>query len=298
MITVMGATGQIGGETVRRLIAAGEEVRALGRVRDRLAPLAEAGAIPLVGDAADETFLTEAFAGADAVQVLQPIDPMAPDYLADQQRIGAAIVAALRVSGVRHVVALSSVGADVAEGNGIVATLHDLERRLRPLTDEGVDILALRSGSYFENFAHVVELARAHGIVADSVDPDLPVPMVATRDVAAVAAAALRERDWVGWQTRELLGPRLLGHAEATRILGAALGLPDLAYVRLPAAELAGMLREAGFVEPQATLQAALGEAWSDGTVAARERRSALNTTPTTFEEYVAQLARAQGSDV
>jgi uncharacterized protein YbjT (DUF2867 family) len=179
----------------------------------------------------------------------------------------------------------------VAEGNGIVATLHDLERRLLPLTHAGVKVLALRSGSYFENFAHAVEVAQAHGIVADSVDPDVPVPMVATRDVAAVAAAALRERDWAGFETRELLGPRLLTYAEATRILGEALGLPHLAYVRLPAAELAAMLRQAGFAEPQATLQAALGEGLSDGVVAAREQRSARNTTPTTFEDYTAQLA-------
>jgi uncharacterized protein YbjT (DUF2867 family) len=111
MITVMGATGHVGGETVRRLIAAGEEVRALGRTRDRLAPLVETGAIPVVGDAVDEAFLADAFAGAEAVQVLQPIDPMEPDYLAVQQRIGKSILAALRASGVRNVVALSSIGA-------------------------------------------------------------------------------------------------------------------------------------------------------------------------------------------
>jgi hypothetical protein len=51
------------------------------------------------------------------------------------------------------------------------------------------------------------------------------------------------------------------------------------------------MLREAGFAEPQATLQATLGDGWSDGTVAAREQRSARNTTATTFEEYATQLA-------
>lgn len=293
MITVMGATGQVGGETVRRLLAAGEEVRALGRTSDRLAPLADAGAIPVVGDAADATVLAEAFAGADAVQVLRPLDLMEPDYPAVQQRIGAAVVAALRASGVRHVVAVSSIGADVAEGNGIVATLHDQERRLRPLTDAGVNVLALRPGSYFENFATVVEVARADGIVADSVDPDVRIPMVATRDVAAVAATALRERDWFGWQTRELLGPRPLSYPEATQILGEALGLPNLRYVRLPADELAAVLRQAGLAEPQATLLAALGEGWGDGTVAAREARPDRSTTPTTFESYAARLAQS-----
>lgn len=117
--------------------------------------------------------------------------------------------------------------------------------------------------------------------------------MVSTRDVGAASAAALRARDWTGWETRELLGPRRLSYAEATRILGTALGLPDLAYVQLPVADMAAVLREAGVAEPQATLQAELGSGLGAGTVVVREARSARNTTPTRFEDFAAELARA-----
>lgn len=290
MITVMGASGNVGRVVVEQLLATGEQVRAAGRSPERLASLEAAGAIPVVGDPSDPAFLTGAFRGAIAVQVLMPIDPTAADYLAGQQRVAEAIVTALRASGVRHVVAVSSIGADMAEGTGVVAALHELEQRLRPLTAEGVHVLALRSASYFENFAGQIDLARTHGIVADGVDLDVAVPMIATRDVGTVAAAALRTRDWTGWATRELLGPRDLSYPEATRILGAALGLPQLSYMQLSDADMLAALRVAGVAEPQASLLVELSRGLSDGTVAAREQRSARNTTPTRFEEFAAQL--------
>jgi uncharacterized protein YbjT (DUF2867 family) len=113
MITVMGATGRIGGEITRQLLARGERVRALGRSESRLAELASMGATTLTGDALDPEYLGRAFSGAEAVFTLLPYDPAAPNYHAQQDRLGEAVVAAIRASGVRHVVALSSVGADV-----------------------------------------------------------------------------------------------------------------------------------------------------------------------------------------
>lgn len=61
--------------------------------------------------------------------------------------------------------------------------------------------------------------------------------MIATRDIADVAARALRQRDWRGVVVRELLGERDLTFAEATRIIGARIGKPDLSYVQFPYAD-------------------------------------------------------------
>lgn len=291
MITVMGATGHIGAEITRQLLAAGEPVRALGRSRDRLAPLQGAGATPLVGDATDPAHLAAAFRGADAVFTLLPYDPTSADYHAEQQRLGESIVHAVRESGVRHVVALSSVGADLPAGTGFVASLHEQEQRLRTLDD--VHVLVLRPGSFFENFAAALDVVREHGVIADAVAPDVAIPMIATRDIAAAAAAALRARDWTGVVVRELLGPRDLSYAEATRILGARLGLPDLAYVQLPDAEMIAVLQQAGLSAPAAVLQVELGRALSDGTIVARAGRTSETTTPTRFEDFAVELAHA-----
>ena len=129
MISVMGATGQVGGQVVRRLLEAGEKVRALGRSRGKLAEIK--GAEAMAGDAADAAFLTGAFRGADAVFALLPPDLASTDYRALQDRHGESIVQAVRDSGVRHVVFLSSIGADQPSGTGPIAGLAAQEARLR-----------------------------------------------------------------------------------------------------------------------------------------------------------------------
>ena len=290
MITVMGATGNTGGEVARRLLRAGQPVRALGRSAAKLAALAAAGAEARAGDAADPAFLSAAFRGADAVYAMLPFDPAAPDHLEAQRRLGEAIVTALRAARVPAAVALSAVGADRPAGTGFLVSLHQQEARLRALEDTGTDVLLLRSGLYFESSVAALPLVEAEGYNADAVDPDAPLPAVATRDVAAAAAAALLARDWRGIAVRELLGPRDLTYRQATRIIGERLGRPDLPYVRLPDAALAAVLTAAGYSPQAAALHLEMARAFSDGTVAPREGRTAANSGGTTFEAFVAAL--------
>jgi uncharacterized protein YbjT (DUF2867 family) len=148
----------------------------------------------------------------------------------------------------------------------------------------------LRPTLFFESIVAGLPFVEATGVNADAVDPDVPIPMIATRDVAAAAAHALLARDWNGVQVRELLGPRELSYAEATRILGTAIGRPDLPYVQLPDADMAGALIEAGFSPDTAALHLEMAHALSDGIMVPRGGRTAANTTPTRFEDVVTEL--------
>jgi uncharacterized protein YbjT (DUF2867 family) len=291
MITVMGATGQTGGEVARRLLEAGEEVRALGRSAEGLARLRAAGATPHAGDATDAGYLTEAFRGADAAYVLYPSDPFLPGYVRAQERLGEAVAVAIRKSGVRHVVALSSLGADQATGTGFVVTLHDQERRLRAIAD--ANVLALRPAPFFESFYPALEAIEREGVYADSVPPDVRVPMIASRDVAAGAADALIARDWTGFVTRELLGERDLTYVEVTRLIGEAIGRPELPYVQLLEDDVVEALAGAGLARDVAELQVELNRALAEGRIASREGRSPSNTTATRFEHFAIELAEA-----
>lgn len=291
MITVMGATGRIGTRITDRLLKAGQGVRALGRSERKLAELERAGADVRAGDAADSAYLASAFSGADAVYTLLPYDVQVADYHASQSRQGEAIVKAVRESGVPYVVFLSSVGADQPSATGPIASLHAQEERLRSL--RGTNVLVLRPGSFFENFHEALGLIKHQGKNADSVEPDRAIPMIATRDIADTAAAALRARYWEGVVVRELLGPRDLSYSEATRILGERIGQPDLAYVQLPYTELAQALTQAGFSEDVALLYAELARAINEGRVRSREGRTPESTTPTRFEDFADELARA-----
>ena len=242
----MGATGNTGKKTTGTLLKAGEKVRALGRSESKLDELKHAGAEALAGDTNDVAFLARAFRGADAVYTLLPTDPRAADYRAEQDRQGEAIVRAIRESGVQYVVALSSMGADLDQG-GIIAGLHAQEERLKKI--DGINLLLLRPVSFFENFYDSLALIKQEGINGDSVEAALAVPMVATRDIADAAANALKARDWKGVVVGELLGPRDISYAEATRILGEKIGKQDLQYTQFSYDDHARALVQAGLSE-------------------------------------------------
>jgi uncharacterized protein YbjT (DUF2867 family) len=289
MITIMGATGHTGKKITEALLKAGERVRALGRSENKLAELKRAGAETLAGDTNDAAFLTKAFRGANAVYTLLPTDPHVPDFRAEQDRQGEAIVKAIRESGVRYVVALSSVGAELSEGTGVIAGLHAQEQRLKKI--ESINVLLLQPVSFFENFYSSLPLIKQEGINGDSVEADLAVPMVATRDIADTAAKALKTRDWEGVVVRELLGPRDLSYSEATRILGERIGKPDLQYVQFSYDDQARALVQAGFSETFANLYVEMTRAFNDGTI--KPHRTAENTTPTRFEDFARELTAA-----
>lgn len=291
MITVMGATGNTGKKIALSLIAAGYQVRALGRSEARLAELRDAGAEVVVGDSSDPGFLAHALHGADAAYTLLPTDRQTGDYAEQQRREGVAITYAIQASGVRHVVSLSSLGADLSESTGVIAGLRDQEQRLMRI--EGVNILFLRPVSFFENFYDALESIRFERVMVDSVEPDLEIPMVATRDVADAAVTALSERDWSGIAVRELIGPRDLSYREATRILADRIGKPELEYVQLSYADMADVLVQAGLSESFAGLYVEMTRAFNEGIVVPQHGRTRDNTTPTTFEEFAGEFALA-----
>ena len=291
MIAVMGATGHTGARVARILLDAGEKVRAIGRSRHKLADLEAAGADVASGDAADAAFLASCFRGVDGVYALIPPSPQAPDHRAAQDALGEAIIEALRGVSVGRVVFLSSIGGQVPAGTGPIAGLHAQEQRLGRL--QGVDVLILRPAYFFENFYETLGLIKHQGINGGAVAADLRVPMIATRDIADVAAQALRQRNWGGVVVRELLGQRDLTHAECTRILGARIGRPDLPYVQFPYDDYTRTLVQMGLSPSAAFDVAQLARALNEGLVTSVEERTAENTTPTRFEEFAEEFARA-----
>ena len=294
MIAVMGASGNTGKKIAEGLLKAGESVRALGRSETKLAELKAAGAEVQTGDAADTTFLTRAFSGAAGVYTLLPTDPTSPDYDAEQDRQGHAVTSAIRESRVKYVVALSSVGAELDAGTGLLVGLHAQEERLRQLPD--TNVMLLRPVSFFENFYNMLPVIKAAGIIPDSYAADLLVPMVATKDIAEVATVALKNRDWRGLVVRELLGPRDLSCKEATRIIGESIGKPDLMYVETPYADEAKALVESGLSQSFANLYVEMIRAINEGRVKPSNGRNAANTTSTRFEDFASELAHSYRS--
>ncbi len=284
VVTVMGATGNVGGELARRLLGRGVKVRGIGRSAERLKALAEKGAEALVGSVEDGAFLAGAFTGADAAFVMVPPDYAAPDVRGYQRAVVEAVGVALERSGVKQVVALSSVGADLPSGTGPIAGLYDLEQRLNAIP--GLNAVYLRAGFFMENHLSSIGLIKSAGINGSPFKAGLALPMIATRDIAAAAFDLLVNPSFTGKGARELLGARDYTSAEATTILGKAIGKPDLRYVEFPYDEARKAMLGAGFSPSMADNFLELQRAFNEGRAGAREKRSPANTTPTTLEEF------------
>jgi len=289
MYAVVGSTGNTGRAVVRDLLAAGRDVRAIGRDESRLASLAELGAEPCVADVSDAEAVARACDGAGGIYCLIP-----PRYDQDprawQTSVGRALVAGVRAAGVPYVINLSSVGAQHRGGTGPIAGLREQEDRLNELSE--ANVLHLRPVYFMENFYRSLDGIRRQGALALPWPPDRPMPMIAAADVGAEAARRLLSMDFEGHHTRELLGPREYTPREVATLIGRASGRPDLGYVQASYNAMAAALADAGMHPAAVDALVEMYRAIESGLVAPLEARSAANTTSTTFEEFAPALAR------
>ena len=287
MYAITGATGHTGNFVARRLLQEGQQVRAIGRDRQRLQALIDAGAEPFVCDLADAAALARAFAGARAAYIVIPPDMGGKNYRAFQDRIADSVASALAAAGVQFAVTLSSVGADKANKTGPVVGLHNLEKRLNAIND--LNVLHLRAGYFMENTLAQAGVIHAMNQAAGPLRPNLKISMIATRDIGQAAAEILLQLNFTGQQARELLGQRDLTMTEAAGTIGGAIGKPDLNYVQLSDNDFRNALTQMGMSSDFANLILEMAGAMNSGHMRAQESRSAGNTTPTSYESFVAE---------
>lgn len=282
-IAVLGATGRVGQVVAEQLLNTGHRVRAIGRNIDRLQALAARGAEPCAGELSDPRFLSLALRHSDGAFVMLPPDHGAADPAGTHRAQIEAAAAALQVARVPRVVTLSSVGAERPDRNGPIADLHQLERRINAVP--GINAVHLRAAYFLENWLANIPLIRSAGINGGGLAPDLPIAMIASRDIGVVAASLLAT-EFSGQRTRELQGAKSYTAREITSILGASFGKPDLAYVQFPEPDLRGAFLGAGFSPAMADRYLEMLRGLNDGAIKNLEPRSPATTTPTTAEEF------------
>lgn len=292
MYVITGASGNCGHVLAEKLLDAGKKVRAVGRSAERLQRLKAHGAELLVCDLSDREALTKGFEGAEGVFVMIPPSMTSSNYRKEQDSITDSMTAALKEAKVKHAISLSSIGADKPQGTGPVVGLHNLERKLNAIS--GLNVLHLRAGNFMENTLAQIGIIKALGAAAGPLRADLKLPTIATQDIGEYAAQALIGLRFNGQQTHELLGQRDITMAEAASIIGGEIGRPGLAYQQLPNDLVRKALTDTGMSQNVANLMLEMTEALNSGHMAALEKRSRENTTPTSFETFVKEIFAPQ----
>lgn len=286
MITILGATGNVGSKITELLSKKGEKIRVIARSADRLRQMVGKKTEAMAGDAMDVEFLVKAFSGSDALFTLIPPNGKAENFAEYADRIGASIARAVEIAGIDHVVNLSSVGAELPSGTGPIASLHAQEERLNKIS--GLNVLHLRAGYFMENLLMNLDMIRSQGMNGGPIRGDLRLPMIATRDIALFAADRLQRRDFHGSTIRYLLGRRDVSFAEATMAIGIRAGKPNLRYKEVPYEEAEKGLSAAGLSADMSRLYGEMARAFNEGRIVSQ--RSAENTTGTSFEEFCDQV--------
>jgi uncharacterized protein YbjT (DUF2867 family) len=285
MYVVTGPTGNTGSVIASKLLAQGKKVRAVARSTERLSSLVSLGAEPFAADISNKEAVARAFTGAEAAYLMIPPDLANTDYPAYQDKVIEAVASALEEGAPAHVVVLSSFGADKPDNTGPIAGLHRMEERLKRIS--GLNALFLRAGYFMENTLPQTSVIRQMGATAGPLNPDLKLPMIATRDIGAFAADALLRLDFRGYQTQELQGERDLTMSEATNVIGNAIGKQDLQYRQISYDQFRGLLLQMKASQSIADLFVEMSEAVNSGYVRALEPRSNRNTTPTSYEQFI-----------
>ncbi|MFI8325508.1 SDR family oxidoreductase [Streptomyces sp. NPDC085529] len=223
MITVTGATGNIGRTLVELLTDAGEEVVAVSRQARPGEPAA--GVRWVQADMGTPAGLRSGLDGARALFLL------VGGELNSHGEDPAVLLDAVKDSGVERIVLVSSQVSATRPAAASHARLRAFEAAVRAT---GRDVTVLRPGGFASNaFAWAETVRTRRTVLAPFADVALPV--VDPADIAAVAAAALREDGHAG-RTYELTGPEAISPRRQTEVLAAALG-EEVAFVELSRAE-------------------------------------------------------------
>ncbi len=279
-IAVTGATGNVGHEIVERLLARGKKVIALARTPEKLAALAAKGAETRSASLEDAASMKDALRDATAVFAMIPPNRSNHDQDGFARQIAENVTSAIRGTGVTHAVTMSSCGVDL----GIEAN----HRIFEEVFDAAPNLARahLRPGLFMDYFLRQIELIKTEGRNRGYFSTTLPISMVASKDIGAVAAELLGQLDWKGHNARYVLGPKDLTMVEATHILGASVGIPDLQYVRYSEAEVRERMAKQGFSQDYIDIYVYTRNHYNDSNRCSMQTRSAENTNPTTLEEF------------
>ncbi|MCA9615986.1 MAG: NAD(P)H-binding protein [Myxococcales bacterium] len=281
--------GNIGRALAEHLLDAGEQVVVISRDAAKAAPLAARGARVVEGSVDDPKVLARAFEGVDAAFWLTP-PTYTPDFAAWATKVASEAAKAAEAAGTKRVVVLSSVGAH-RDGNGPVSIVGEVEKVFRAALP---NVLALRPAYFMENFLRELDTIRAQGAFYGSTPAGRAFPMVATKDIAKVAAEELRAT-WTGHRYRGVHGPADLTLSQVAGLLTEALGR-DVKYVEVPLSAVREGMAGAGMPGFLVDLFAEMYDGLISGRMDPAEPRDASTTTPTRFSEFAREvLAPALG---
>jgi uncharacterized protein YbjT (DUF2867 family) len=289
MIVITTPAGQIGRQVLGSLLQSGEQLRVIARDRSQL-PAGVRGDLDIVeGSHGDAAVVDKAFAGADAVFWLVPLDLRAPSVDAAFAGFTRPAAEAFTRHGVGRVVGVSMLGRGTpwaAQAGFVTGSLamDDL------IAASGVAYRALTNPYFMEDTARQAESIKDKGLFTSPIAGDRKLPTVATRDIAAAASRLLLDASWSGAGEVPLLGPEDLSYNDMAEIMSQVLGT-DVRFEQITFEAYKDRFVRLGTSD-------AMAQGYTDMAWAKNEgldngvQRTPENSTPTSFRQWCDEVLK------
>lgn len=240
-IVLTGSLGNIGKSLTPILVQKGHIVTVITTKKERQKDIEALGAKAAIGSMKDADFLTKTFNGADIVYLMEAWEGIGSifdkdvDFLAGFHLIGNNYKKAVIDSGVKKIVHLSSIGAHSPAGYGSLSAHHDVENILKQLPDD-VAIKFMRPTGFYTNLFRSMQSIKEKGAIISNHGGDKKEPWVSPLDIAEAIAEEM-ELPFEGRIVRYIASDEVSPN-ELVKILGKAIGNPDLKWIQISDEEM------------------------------------------------------------
>jgi uncharacterized protein YbjT (DUF2867 family) len=289
MIVITTPAGQIGRQVLGNLLESGEQLRVIARDPSQLPADIREDLDIVEGSHGDAAVVDKAFAGADAVFWVTPLDPRAPSVDAAFAGFTRPAAEAFHRHGVGRVVGVSMLGrgtpwaAQAGFATGSLA-MDDL------IAASGVAYRALANPYFMEDTARQAQAIKNQGLFFYPIAGDRKRPTVATRDIAAAASRLLLDARWSDTGEVPLLGPEDLSYNDMAEIISQVLG-QGVRFQQITFEAYKDRFVRLGMSDAMAQGYADLAWAKNEG-LDNGVPRSPQNSTPTSFRQWCDEVLK------
>ncbi len=293
-IIVTGSLGNISKPLTKQLTGEGHAVTVVSSDAGKQQEIEHMGARAAIGSIEDVAFLTSTFTGADAVYCMLPgrrnfSDPDF-DLIAYSNSMVSNYVQAIKQSGVKRIVYLSSVGAHTNVNNGILVFHYNAEQIMNTLPAD-VAITFMRPVGFYYNLLAFINGIKTQGVIASNYGGDDVVPWVSVLDIAAAVAEDI-QKPFTGRSIRYIASEEISCNNVA-RILGAAIDKPDLKWITITSEQLLNGMLAAGVGSNLAKGLVEMNAVIHDGSIYADYYRNRPTLGKVKIQDYAAEFAAA-----
>ncbi len=233
-IIITGSLGHISLPLTKELVQKGHTVTVISSKSEKQKNIEALGATAAIGSIEDVQFLASTFTGADAVYCMIPppnhgFSNPDLDIMLHWGNMVNNYAKAIVESGVKRVVYLSSIGAHLAKGTGLIVGHYHAESIMNNLSE--VAITFMRPTAFYYNLLGFIPGIKKTGMIASNYGGEDKVSWVSPTDIASAIALEI-VTPLVGRKIQYVASEELSCN-EVASILGEAIGKHDLKWITI-----------------------------------------------------------------